>query len=258
MADNRILDFQSLLGRTLSGVDEYINDLISDSEGDRDFAIRQLKREHELALGTDNVARAKFLEDVADKLEEKIGTIPYDYQVGVTRTKEDLARTEQITERNTQRALGRLAEDEEVFRREFGRESEEVRGEQQEELLARGILSGTREGAEGLAGKEVGRLETGLTERLGAFERALGRGREDITTESEDILFGARRGAKRDIEDITTQARRLAIGAEDRFGFGTEAEKRRAEAIKKQLERERAKLRGQAPTQVAGTLQALV
>ena len=219
----------------------YVDDLISMAEGDSDLVIRQINREHQLSLGTDDKARAEFMETVADKLEERIGTIPYDYKVGTERIGEDLARAEFVTERNKSRVLSRLAEDEQVWKRDFGEEAEEARGLQQEDLLKRGILSGTREGAEGLAGKEVGDLETDITRQLQAYDRALGRGREDIETESADTLFSVRREAKRGLEDLKTESRRGAIAAEDRQKFGTEAERRRLEARKKELERLRRK-----------------
>ena len=222
-------------------VDAYIEDLLSQSGGDRDFAIRQLMRDHELSLGTDDKARSEFLESVADKLEERIGTIPYDYQVGTTRTKEDLARIEDVTRRNKELALSRLAEDEKTWRTQFADESDESRQLQGESLSERGILSGTREGAEGLAGEEVGKLETDLTRTLGSFERALGRERFDINLGASDTLFDARRGAKRGLEDLKTSARRGGIDARDQLSYGTEGANRTYDAKRKELERLRAK-----------------
>lgn len=220
--------------------DNYVNDLLNQAGGDKDFVIKQLKREHELALGTDDQARATFLESVADKLEEKIGTIPYDYQVGTTRTKEDLATTTTLTERNKSQALARLAEDEKVWKDQFQDTSKTSRVSQQEQLLQRGILSGTRGEAQGLAGQEVGKLETDLSNTLSAYERELGRNKQDITTSASDTLAEAQTSATRKLEDLKTAARRGATTAQDTLSFGSEAAQRQYDAKKKELERLRA------------------
>jgi hypothetical protein len=236
----------SLFNEQAAAADRYIEDLIGQAGGDRDFVIRQLKRDHELALGTDDKARAEFLESVADKLEERIGTIPYDYQVGTTRTTEDLARTEDVTKRNTDRVLSRLAEDEQVWKQEQDRQVKEGRIGQQEGLLKRGILQGTREEAQGLAGEEVGKFETDVSKTLETYNRALGRQREDVTTSAEDTLFEARRTASRQLSDLKTAARRGATGAQDKLAFGTEAANRQFEARRKELERLRAQEKASA------------
>lgn len=221
--------------------DKYIDDLLGQAAGDRDFAIKQLKREHELALGTDDQARAQFLESVADRLESRIGTIPYDYQVGTTRTAEDLARVEEVTKRNTDLALQRLSQDEQTWRQQFGRETQDLRQSEAESLSKRGLLTGTREQAQGIAGREVGQTEQGISDTLSAYDRALGRSREDIGTQASDTLFEARRGAERTQQDLTTAARRGAIAQQDQLQFGTEAAQRAYEARQKELERLRAR-----------------
>ena len=236
MADN----LQSWLGiqqEQAKAAENYINDLMGQAQGDRDFIISQLKRDHDLALGSDDKARAKFLESVADKLEEKIGRIPYDYQVGTTRTQQNLARTQEVTQRNKSQALARLAEDEKVWKQEFGDASTLAKGTQQEALLKRGILSGTRENAQGLAGQEARRLDTDLASTLEAYDRALGRSRQDIETQVGDTLFEAQRSATRAIEDLKTEARRGSIDTQDRLKFGTEGANRQFEAKRKEIER---------------------
>lgn len=230
----------SVYNEEAQAADAYVNDLLGQAGGDRDFAIKQLKRDHELALGTDDQARAKFLESVADKLEQQIGTIPYDYQVGTTRTQEDLTRTTELTNRNKNQALARLAEDEKVWKDQFADTSKESRITQQESLLKRGILSGTRGSAQGLAGSEVRNLEKDLGTTLSAYERELGRSRKDIETQASDVLSEAQIGATRKLEDLKTSARRGATTAQDTLAFGSEAANRQYEAKKKELERLRA------------------
>lgn len=219
----------------------YINDLRDQAEGDADFMIRQLTSDHQLALGTNDEKRAEFLESVADSLEAEIGRIPYDYQVGVTRLQEDFDRTQELNERNKKLALDRLAEDEVVWKEEFGDESKSARELQQESLAKRGILSGTREDAQGLATKDIGDLETGIGRTLSAYDRALGRTRHDVETASSDEMFDATRALNRGKDDFKTIARRGGIDAENTLAFGTEGVNRALEARLKEIDRLKAK-----------------
>lgn len=229
--------YMNLYNEQAAAADAYINDLMGQAQGDYDFVIKQLKRDHEVALGTDDAARAQFMETVADKLEEQIGRIPYDYEVGTTRIGEDLSRVTDVTNRNKELALSRLAEDEQVWREQFGQESQDTRQSQSEELSQRGLLQGTRAGAEGLAGREVARTEGDLGTTLQSFERALGRTTGDINTQAADTLFEANRNATRSQQDLTTSARRGAIDQTDVFTFGQEGAQRQLDAKKKDLER---------------------
>jgi hypothetical protein len=197
--------------------DNYINSLLGDAQGNLDFALKQLDKQHEIALGTNDQERAKFLESVADGLEERIGRIPYDYEKYTKRTQED-----------TQRVLMRLSEDEQTWKTQFGQQTKEARQAQGEQLAARGILQGTREGAGGIAGQEVGKFETEIQQQLDAYDRELGRQRKDINTDST-----------RTLEDLKTDARRGAIDQTNQYNFQTEAQKRAFEAQKKELERQR-------------------
>lgn len=222
-----------------TATNNYIDQLLGQAQGDRDLAIKMLTRDHDLAIGSNDQQTAQFLERVSDSLEQRIGRIPYDYEIATKRTQEDLARTTEVTQRNKDLALQRLAQDEQTWRQEFGKTAGEARQTQSEELLKRGLLSGTRAGAEGLAGREVGKLEGELGSTLSAYERALGRSKEDVTREAGDVMFGAEREAGRTLEDLKTQARRGVIGAQDAFTFGKEAQERQLEARKRELERQK-------------------
>lgn len=206
--------FSQLMGGFKADTDAYVNDLIKSAEGDKDFAIKQIKREHDLALSNNDAQTAEFLEGVADKLEEKIGRIPYDYNVAVERTN---------LKANT--ALNRLSEDEKVWKQEKAITDQEAKTTQQEGLLKRGILSGTREGAQGLAGSEVRKLDTDLQKQLEAYDRALGRSQQDIKTEQTQSLADLKTGVRRDV-----------IDTQDKAQFGEEAQKRLLESKKKQYE----------------------
>ena len=194
------------------------DELISRAEGDRDFAIRQLDAEHKVALGQNDQERAKFLEQVANKLEERIGTIPYDYKVGVTRLEETKSR-----------ALERLARDEAELRRKLGIETEQARQTQGETLSKRGLLTGPRMETVGLGSGEVGRLEDEIEAKFQALERGATEGREDIT-----------RTATRGVEDVTSKQRRLALTTGRTYDFGKEQAERDLEAERQRVERQRA------------------
>lgn len=222
------------------GTDNYISQILEQAGGDKDFAIKILTRDHELAVGSDDAQTAAFLEKVSDDLEAKIGRIPYDYEITSKRIGEDLSRKTEVTNRDTNLALSRISEDEKIWKDQFARESGDVRQSESESLSERGLLQGKRGEAEGLAGREVGRTEGSLSRTLSAYDRALGRDVSDIETSREDTLFGAERLASRGEDDAKTIARRGVVDAGDTFTFGTEDAQRRYEARQKELERQRA------------------
>ena len=196
---------------------KWADDLIAQAKGDMDFAVRELDAQHQSALGNNDADRAKFFEQVADALEEKIGTIPYDFERGITRLGE-----------NKQRALERLSRDETELRRQFGVESEQARRQQGETLSQRGLLTGTREKTVGLGARDVRELESEVAARLGTLERGFTEGREDIG-----------RTFTRGTEDVTKEARRAGLQTQRTFEFGKEEQQRAFEAARKRLERER-------------------
>lgn len=232
-------NFNSLLSSSNKQTDDYIDQLLADAGGDKDFVISQLVNAHTKAVGNNDAQTAAFLETVADKLEERIGRIPYDYQVGVTRINEQADTGVSRTQRDQSSALKRLAEDEQVWKQEFDVSSKDSKTAQQEELLRRGIIQGTRDDASGLAGGEVKKLDTELANTLGAYNRSLGRTREDINTGASDTIYDINKNREYNLADTTTAARRGVIDANDTFSFGKTAAERKFEAIKAQLERER-------------------
>lgn len=231
-------------------VNSYIDDIINSAGGDRDFAVKQLTRDYELALGTDDQARAQFLESVADEFEKKYGTIQKDYKTYSTYATEDLATQEQRITGGKERALSRLAEDEKVWKENFAQESKAGKQSQAETLLQRGILSGTREGAEGLAGSEVKRFDEKLAQEMDLYGRELGRTREDVSREADESLFDVRRGTARELEKLKTLARRGATTATDTYEFGKEAEQRKLDKIKKEAEARRRVMLESIPSMV--------
>lgn len=220
----------SALSQTNAGLDQatdkYINDLLSSVNGDKDFAIKQLTQQHDQAVGSNDQATAQFLESVASALETKVGRIPYDYQVAVGR---ENAQTKTI--------LDRLMEDEKIFLKEKAVTDKETRTGTQENLLQRGVLSGTLKESTGLSGAENKTMEQKLQDQLDAYQRAKGRTVADTNTASKTTLEDLQTGARRGVQDIQTQTT-----------FGKEAETRSAEAKAKELERQRALQKLQNPS----------
>ena len=107
-------------------------------------------------------------------------------------------------------------------------QNNQERAAQGDTLNARGILSSTRENAIGLAGKEVGRLESTIGDRM----EALRRNREDINTSSTRAL-----------EDITTSSRRTAQGKQTTRDYQIEQAKRAKEKATKLAEATRSSMK---------------
>jgi len=201
----------------IDSANRWADDLLKDAQGDKDFAVRQLDAEHKVALGQNDQARAEFLEKVADALEERIGTIPYDYERGITRLAQDKSR-----------ALERLARDETEARRQFGVETEQARVGQGESLSQRGLLTGPRDETVGLGAKSVSDLESEIAARFQTLERGINEPRQDIM-----------RTSQRTGEDLKTQARRAGLKTERVYEFGKEAQERELERRRKEIERDR-------------------
>lgn len=228
---------QQLLGTYDSATDRYINDLINTTKGDRDFILAQIDREHEKALGSSDEETARFLESVANKFEEQYGRIRTDFEQLRARTQDDLKLLETRTERDTTTVLDRLAEDERVFKEQFAKEAQGARRDLDTALNERGIMNEKRSEAGGLAGREIGDLEGAISDRLLAYDRALGRTRDDVLTSKEDTLYDARLGASRRIEDLTTAARRDTLDTRDSLSDQKLAAQREYEKRQKELER---------------------
>lgn len=179
----------SLLSQMGGSIDKYVQDLIDFAGEDYNFAAKWIEDQYVKATGTDAQARKDFLKSVANSLEEKIGRVAYDYKTDTYRL-----------QGKTDLALKRLDEDAAVFKEQNKIQSQIEREGQNSGLNARGIISGTRENATGLAGKEIGSLESNITKRMDALNRAVGRNSEDIKTANTQGM-----------EDLTTSARRSAI-----------------------------------------------
>jgi len=196
--------FSTVFNQMSGSIDKYVQDLMDFAKDDYDFAAKWIEDQYTDATGADDQARKDFLKSVANELENRIGTIAYDYGTKKYRLEED-----------TTKALTRLNEDEQVARKELGVTSQLERENQNSVLNQRGIIQGTRENATGLASRDIGLLEGNIQKRFDALDRVMGRDREDITTASE-----------RGLEDITTSARRAGEGAVDTHNYSLEEAER--------------------------------
>lgn len=238
--------YDDIYNLTAQDINKYVDDLIGKAQGDYDFAAKWIENSYKLALGNDDTAKANFLKQVANSLENKVGRIAFDYDTGTYRVNQDADMVQDRTVRNREQALSRLDEDEQVYRKQFAQDSQQARAEQEAALNQRGILSVPRDQAAGLAGKEVQTLEGTISDTLSAYERQLGRNRQDINTEASDTLFDNALNRTRSLEDLTTTARRGAQDEQNQHDYNLDAAKRQLEAAKQAAEVERRKSLNQA------------
>lgn len=131
-------------------VNKYVDSLLSQSQGQLDLALKKLDTEHKLALGNNDAEQAKFLETVADGLEQKIGRIPYDYQRYNDRELKQYAMGQNNISSNKDLALKRLAEDERNLNEQAGQQKQKLGIDQQQLGLQRQQL-GMQQGVDNQA-----------------------------------------------------------------------------------------------------------
>jgi hypothetical protein len=219
--------------------DAYADELINEAKGDYDFVAKWVENSYKLALGEDDQERAKFLKSVANGLEQKIGRIAFDYETGKYRTEEDMKLGTERTTQARDLALKRLAEDEKVYVSDFNKQAGIDRQNQAESLSERGLLSGARGTEGGLEGRSVQELETNLQDKLGAYQRTLGRDRENIGISSSQNLADIQRAGERQIFDLTTGARRDATNTQNSRDQNIEQAQRVRDAAIAEAERQR-------------------
>lgn len=220
-------------------INQYSDLVIKQSQGDYDYAAKYIEAQYKQALGSDDKQAQDFLKKVSNSLEEKVGRIVYDYQTNTYRHEQDVKIATDRTGQGRDLALKRLAEDEQVLKEQAIKENEIAREEQGTSLNARGILSTTRENADGLAGKEVGRLEEGIQERMSALERAGLRSKDDINLNANQSLEDLALADQRGKEDLTTGGRRAGQDAVLNKDQSLEEAKRRLERAKEAEEANR-------------------
>jgi len=83
-------DFDSLEAEFGLNLDDYVQGLKDEAQGDYDFITKFIERQHTIALGENDQKRAEFFLAVANSLEKEIGRIPFDFQLKTGREKQDL------------------------------------------------------------------------------------------------------------------------------------------------------------------------
>lgn len=238
--------YNQYYGQISGEVNKYVDELIGQAQGDYDFAAKWIETNYKLALGSDDGAAANFLKQVANTLEEKVGRIAFDYQTGTYRTNQDADLATNRTVRNRDMALQRLSQDETAFKQDYDREAGIARDSQNADLNARGILTTSRDRADGLAGREIRNLESGLTSELDAYNRILERDRQDINLSSGDQLQDIGIVKNRSLEDLTTGARREGIDETNQRQYNLDSAKRVLEQQKLEAEKQRRSLLNQS------------
>lgn len=213
--------YEDILRGLEGDINNYIKELTSIAQGNYDFAAKWIEANYKEALGTDDAKRAEFFKTVANDLEKQIGRIAFDQQTGSYR----LTKTRDL-------ALQRLKEDEQVLTRNLTTQRMLDREQQNTSLNARGLMdSGTRENVQGLATRDIGRLEQDYANQFEALARAVGRQGEDI---NKAYTLGQ--------EDLTTNTRRLAENAQQTKDYSLEQQILALENEKKRLEAEKSGL----------------
>lgn len=189
-------------------IDEWVGDLRGTAQGRYDFTIKWLTDAHEKALGTNDVKRAEFFEQVADKLEQEIGRIPYDYQQMTAREKKDLSDFLK---------LQNIREDDQLAREKEFKEQQAFATEQEtlarrEEFNDRGLLDSGIEAKKQQTQERARELSTNPIRRAFDLERTV-RGIETDRGKLE---------SQRRLEDLKTQARRSGLDTQAGFDMGTE------------------------------------
>lgn len=205
--------FDQYVGDLNKNIEDYANQLRGEAQGDYDFAIKWLTANHELALGKDDKARAEFFEKVADKLEEKIGRIPYDYFQKTDREKKDVM--------DFLKAQNMEEEDRIAREKEFQKQQDFAKGiekqQTQQEFNTRGLLgSGIQQKQEAQQAEKRQLFETDPFYRRSALEGA----QRGLQTQ-RGVLESQRR-----LQDIQTGARRGGTDAQNEFVYGQESQKR--------------------------------
>lgn len=202
---------------TLSSVDKeradeinkYVGELKATAQQNYDFVVKYLKQQHEIALGNNDEARAKFMEQVANAYEKQVGRIPFDYETKTTREKQDIADYLKKSELMKQDAATR----EQQFGAQQGFEKQQETKQLKESMNTRGLLnSGIQQG-------ESNRLA--LARQLfttDPFYRAMNL--ENTQRTEADRL--AKQQSERNLMDITTGARRGALDQTNALQQGTE------------------------------------
>lgn len=231
--------FSSNYNNLKAEIDSYIKELEDVTNGDYDYIAKWLEANYKDAAGNDDVQRQKIIREVANDLETRVGRLGYDYETGKYRlnTEADTATTR--LNQDTSTALSRLKEDEKVLTAQYNKEAEAARRQQGSTLNQRGILSSTREDAQGLAGQEVRLLEGDISDKFDSLYRNVARDTFDINQNQSRGLFDIKQAKTWGLQDLATTARRGYDNATDSYNQGIEGAQREKERRLAELKRQK-------------------
>jgi hypothetical protein len=211
MAESIEQRIENLDPQALKDINQYIDELKGEAQGDYDFIVKFLKQQFQTALGTDDVAKAQFMATVSNQLEKRIGQIPFDFDLKTGREKADITNTlRRLDIEDTDlRSREKELEQQTAFTTKLEQE------QRQEEFNRRGLLGSGLEKKKAQQQAEARRLELDPKQRALALE---GTQRAEQRTEAQ--LQSGRR-----LEDLKTTARREALGETTAFEKGSEAGK---------------------------------
>jgi len=244
------------LNKGVDEINKYIDTLISEAKGQRDLIIKKLDAEHKMALGNDDQARARFIESVADSVETKIGRIPYDYERYTKRELDEYALGNREIAESKNLAMAKLDEDERAFDANLGFDQGNENRATVEDLNARGMMEGQKVnnglninqtgynpllGLSGLAGATANVNNTGFGNLNTATKNSLGLQREGVSMEAGQAQRRLDFDHTNTMADLKVDARRDAQDQQHAYSFGKEEANANYEAMKRTLERQRAR-----------------
>lgn len=230
----------------------YVDDLIAQAQGQRDLILKKLDAEHKLALGSDDRATAQFLETVADKLEERLGRIPYDYQRYTARELEDYAMGSEKIQSTKNLALEKLTNDQRLAENELKLSQGNDNQSLVERLNERGLLGTGKPqgmlqgqsltGLDGIAGQTAGLQNTAYQQKYDALHSSNDITRRGITLDASQQQNELDFGHKNRISDITVDTRRDVQDQQQATTLGKEGAELEYEQRRREYERQRARL----------------
>lgn len=238
--------YDSIYNEMAGNVNKYADELIAKANGDYDYAAKWLESNYKVALGTDDVERAKFIKEVANDIEKKVGRVAFDYSTGKYRLEQDLNTGIERTNQNRDIALSRLAADEKAYKATFARQLDQTRTAENASLNERGLMSGTRENTTGLGTTAINNTERTAADTLAAYQRTLDNSKQDINLTANRSLEDLSRANTRGVEDLTTNARRTGVDSQNTFDQGIEQAARAREQARLEAEAERTRQLDQA------------
>jgi hypothetical protein len=243
----------------------YIDQLLSQAKGQRDLVLKQLDAQHQLALGNNDDATAKFLESVADQVEAQEGRIPYDYNRYTARENQGYGiQSGQIAD-TRQLALAKLAEDERA--QTAGLNLAQGQGNQTtaEALNQRGLAYGAVPtgltggapttqalgGFGGIGSYAQNANNTGFANQRTALTNSIGLGRQEANLTAKQAQQNLDFAHQNTLQDLTTNARRDVQDQQNAYTFGTQQANQNFGITQADLNRQRLALQLAAPGQAA-------